>query len=85
LTPKAKDLNTVAERVTRENETAQQLPNHQLVVVAAYLVGAHSSAADTEDIAVKTRLLSFVKQSMIFQNHLQRHGRRMVRNKLRLE
>ncbi|MGC3980144.1 MAG: hypothetical protein QM808_02685 [Steroidobacteraceae bacterium] len=30
---------------------ARTFANHELVVVAAYLVGAHSSSADTEDIA----------------------------------
>jgi hypothetical protein len=51
-------LNTVVERVARESETALQLPNHQLVVVAAFLVGAHSSIVDTEDIAVKANELA---------------------------
>ena len=34
------------------------LPNHELVVLAAYLAGAQSTSADTEDIAVKANLLA---------------------------
>lgn len=40
-------------RKTKKKDEPQQLPNHELVVVAAYLVGAQKSTVDTEDIAVK--------------------------------
>jgi hypothetical protein len=39
-------------------ERRATLANHELVVVAAYLVGAGSAAADTEDIAVKANELA---------------------------
>jgi hypothetical protein len=34
------------------------LPNHELVVLAAYLAGAQSTSADTEDIAIKANILA---------------------------
>jgi hypothetical protein len=34
------------------------LPNHELVVLAAYLAGAQSTPADTEDIAIKANVLA---------------------------
>jgi hypothetical protein len=36
----------------------RQLPNHELVVLAAYLAGAQSTSADTEDIAIKANILA---------------------------
>jgi hypothetical protein len=38
--------------------TEKQLRNHELVVLAAYLAGAQSTSADTEDIAIKANLLA---------------------------
>jgi hypothetical protein len=34
------------------------LPNHELVVLAAYLAGAQSASVDTEDIAIKASILA---------------------------
>ncbi len=42
----------------KEKADPAKLANHQLVVVAAYLVGAQSTSADTEDIAVKANELA---------------------------
>jgi hypothetical protein len=36
-----------------KTETAKTFANHEVVVLAAYLAGAQSTAADTEDIAIK--------------------------------
>lgn len=45
-------------RQTKTGKTSSVLTNHQLVVLAAFLVGAQASSADTEDIAVKANELA---------------------------
>jgi hypothetical protein len=39
-------------------ENSNLLSNHQIVVIAAYLVGADSSRVDTEDVAVKANQIA---------------------------
>ena len=48
----------MTKRQPNQKNEPDKLANHQLVVVAAYLVGAQSTAADTEDIAVKANELA---------------------------
>ncbi len=48
----------MAKRSINKPAGGQPLPNHQLVVVAAFLVGAQSLVVDTEDIAVKANELA---------------------------
>src|SRR3979409_1107010 len=42
----------------RDGASRNPLTNHELVVLAAYLAGAQSSSADTEDIAIKANDLA---------------------------
>jgi hypothetical protein len=42
----------------RKTRSKYIFPNHELVVLAAYLAGAQKSSADTEDIAVKANELA---------------------------
>lgn len=42
----------------QEKKSPPKLTNHELVVLAAYLVGAQSTSADTEDIAIKANELA---------------------------
>lgn len=48
----------MTKREPKRKDEPDKLANHQLVVVAAYLVGAQSTSADTEDIAVKANELA---------------------------
>lgn len=48
----------MTKRQPKQKDDPAKLANHQLVVVAAYLVGAQSTSADTEDIAVKVNELA---------------------------
>jgi len=41
----------------KDTQEISELANHEIVVIAAYLVGADSNSADTEDIAVKASQL----------------------------
>lgn len=41
-----------------EKKSPPKLANHELVVLAAYLAGAQSTSADTEDIAIKANELA---------------------------
>jgi hypothetical protein len=43
---------------TQRKELSTTLANHEIVVLAAYLAGAESTLADTEDIAVKANELA---------------------------
>jgi hypothetical protein len=43
---------------TKTRASRRQLANHEVVVLAAYLAGAQSAVADTEDIAVKANQLA---------------------------
>lgn len=45
-------------RATSGKMPEQLLSNHELVVLAAYLAGAQSTSADTEDIAVQANILA---------------------------
>src|SRR5436190_9077717 len=42
----------------KAEQRRHELANHELVVLAAYLAGAQSQSADTEDIAVKANELA---------------------------
>src|ERR1700730_15529775 len=45
-------------KLQKKRAPKHSLPNHELVVLAAYLAGAQSATADTEDIAVKANDLA---------------------------
>jgi hypothetical protein len=47
-----------SEKLLKKQTSKRLLPNHELVVLAAYLAGAQSASADTEDIAVKANDLA---------------------------
>jgi hypothetical protein len=49
----ADDEKTLKMSPKKTKQSAALLSNHELVVIAAFLVGAQRSSADTEDIAVK--------------------------------
>ena len=48
----------MTKRQPKRKDDPAKFTNHQLVVVAAYLIGAQSTSADTEDIAVKANELA---------------------------